>query len=102
MSEAFDPITQANEIGLAIKDDISEKYAKGQLEHGGNFFNKPTIQNIREEVIDLVSYTHVLAIHKSVLATKLQQLRTHLESRKMTDESAIRQVTKLQEIAENL
>lgn len=76
MSEAFDPVEQASGIGKTISKDITLKYAKGQIEHGGNFFEKPTAWNIREEIIDLVSYTHVLLEHRDKLCVALNALYT--------------------------
>jgi ribonuclease BN (tRNA processing enzyme) len=74
MSEEFDPVLQASNIAKTVGREIEIKYAKGQKEHGGNFFAKPTVLNVREEALDLISYTHVLADHQIKLIEHLQRM----------------------------
>lgn len=52
-------ITQAREIASSFSDDLIAKYPVGQIEHGGNLYNKPVLREIREELLDLVAYAHV-------------------------------------------
>ena len=65
---------QADEILVEFSTQNDVKLLAGQAEHGGNFFKKPTVQNIREEVIDLVNYTHVLALHQREMLVDLDNL----------------------------
>lgn len=58
---------QLVKINSAFTGDNIDKFLKGQKEHGGDFFKKPTVNNIREEAIDLVNYVHVLRLHKQEL-----------------------------------
>jgi hypothetical protein len=44
---------------------IGVKYRAGQKEHGGNLWEKPTIKNLSEEIIDLQVYFHTLEDHIS-------------------------------------
>jgi len=61
------PKEQIAEINLDFNDVNHEKFMAGQEEHGGDFFSKPTVDNIGEEVIDLVNYVHVLKRHREEL-----------------------------------
>ena len=53
--------------GLEIGSDFSrsyiEKYAKGQAEHGGKFWRKPTLSYMKEEILDMWAYFHVHQEH---------------------------------------
>jgi hypothetical protein len=40
--------------------DVSKKYRIGQIEHGGNLFDKPNLPMLMEEVQDLVVYAYTL------------------------------------------
>jgi len=69
--EALKQITEINE---RLASENREKFMQGQHEHGGNFFAKPTVRNIREEVLDLVNYSHVLEQHKAKIFMDLTNL----------------------------
>jgi hypothetical protein len=75
------PITPQNQVDI-INDlfsvDNYKKFLDGQHDHGGDFFAKPTVKNIRQEVIDLVNYTHVLAEHRRVLLCELEEFHSML------------------------
>jgi len=55
---------QAEEIGEAAAARIRTKYVLGQLEHGGNLFNKPVLHEAFHEVTDLFTYLYVEARQK--------------------------------------
>lgn len=63
----------ANEA-LAIVEQFEfqfvSKYVAGGREHGGNFNLKPTVKEVRAEVLDLVAYTHSLEEHHQQLIAK--------------------------------
>ena len=69
---------QPQELAKQIADktgkELQTKFLKGQLEHGGDFAKKPTVQNIREEVLDLVNYTYELIEHRTQLLIELEEL----------------------------
>lgn len=75
VSEEQLAVVQANCIAGHATTQLQFKYAKGQKEHGGNFFEKPTVDNIREEVLDLIAYSHVLIEHQNNLVYKIGQLK---------------------------
>lgn len=58
------PEQQVSEINLAQSNANTAKYLSGQKEHGGDFFAKPTVENIHQEVTDLVNYIYVLRKHR--------------------------------------
>jgi hypothetical protein len=75
------PLTPREQLDIINGDfelENNAKFIDGQAEHGGNFFDKPTVQNIRHEVIDLVNYTHVLAGHRRVLLCELEEFHSML------------------------
>jgi hypothetical protein len=98
----FDPVTQAEDIAIAISTDIGDKYAKGQIEHGGNFFEKPTVRNIREEVIDLVSYTHVLELHRNQISDRLFALKSSIVNKTYTNDLLLADVNEIIQLVEKL
>jgi hypothetical protein len=95
----MNPIVQAKEIVNIVSEEIQIKYAKGQKEHGGDFFVKPTVNNIREEVLDLVAYTHVLTKHKQELMNKLYCLQSKVILGKKI---SLEDVAKLMQVVVNL
>ena len=50
-------LERVKERGVALLD---AKYRAGQREHGGNLWQKPMVQNIMEESLDLLVYTLTL------------------------------------------
>jgi len=50
---------QADEIGEAAAARIRTKYVLGQIEHGGNLFDKPVLHEAFHEVTDLFTYLYV-------------------------------------------
>ena len=72
------PRQQLDIINCKFGIENEDKFMAGQVEHGGNFFDKPTVRNIRHEVIDLVNYTHVLAEHRRVLLCELEEFHSML------------------------
>ena len=73
-------LEQAAAIGKLACYQLQTKYAKGQKEHGGNFFKKPTVDNVREEVLDLIAYSHVLIQHRDELANEIVRLKERLQA----------------------
>jgi hypothetical protein len=65
------PEQQIETINSSFNEQNKSKYMAGQAEHGGDFFTKPTIANIREEAVDLINYTHVLTIHRARILNQL-------------------------------
>lgn len=47
-------------IQTAIQLRIAAKYHRGQLEHGGNLWERPALPEIIDELTDLVSYVHCM------------------------------------------
>lgn len=72
--EEQQPHLQIVKINSAFTGDNIDKFLKGQKEHGGNFFEKPSVRCIREEAIDLVNYTHVLELHRIELCNIIDRL----------------------------
>ena len=68
------PEQQISEINFDFSLANEAKFMNGQREHGGDFFAKPTVRNIREEAIDLVNYVHVLELHRTRLLGKIAEL----------------------------
>jgi hypothetical protein len=81
-----DPKKQIVDINKTFAKELTVKYDKGQREHGGNFYAKPTVSNIREEVVDLVAYTHVLEKHKDKVVQDLCELWDKLKEAKCKKE----------------
>lgn len=85
LASLVDPIeqfadAQSLNIGTQALLELKTKYAKGQAEHGGNFYEKPTVDNIREEVLDLIAYSHVLIEHRKDVLKRLDLLETQLRT----------------------
>jgi hypothetical protein len=76
----MDPTQIAKIIADTASIELQEKFNKGQKEHGGDFAAKPTVRNIREEVLDLVNYSHMLTQHRSRILMELEQLSNDLMS----------------------
>lgn len=74
----MDPAVLAKVIAETANIELQDKFSKGQREHGGDFALKPTVRNIREEVLDLVNYTHVLTQHRSEILIKMDELLKEL------------------------
>jgi hypothetical protein len=72
------PQQQVEIINATFEIENTRKYLAGQAEHGGDFFDKPTVHEIYQEVIDLVNYTHVLASHRSRLLRAMEELHSML------------------------
>ena len=70
----MDPKELSKTIADTASIELQEKFDKGQHEHGGDFAAKPTVRNIREEVLDLVNYTHVLTQHRSQILMAIDKL----------------------------
>lgn len=51
------------EITKDFSDAYIEKYKKGQAEHGGQFWRKPTLNFMAEEIMDMWAYYHVHQEH---------------------------------------
>ena len=51
---------QADEIAESSAARIRTKYVRGQLEHGGNLFEKPVLHEAIHEAVDLFTYLYVL------------------------------------------
>jgi len=73
-----EPKQLSKTIADTVSIELQEKFEKGQREHGGDFAVKPTIRNIREEVLDLVNYSHVLVLHRSQILVELDRLISDL------------------------
>ena len=71
----MDPKELAKKIADVTSEELQAKFMKGQEEHGGDFATKPTVKNIREEVLDLIDYTYILEQHKQELHQYLLDLR---------------------------
>jgi hypothetical protein len=49
------------DVKYNILNDLDRKYRQGQIEHGGNLWEKPgMLDNAIEEVIDLAVYLYTL------------------------------------------
>ena len=68
------PIEQVHAINAQFAAENAVKFMAGQEEHGGNFFRKPTVENIRQEAVDLVNYTAILREHKNELIARVEEL----------------------------
>ena len=77
-------MTEPKELSKIIADtasvELQEKFEKGQHEHGGDFAIKPTVKNIREEILDLVNYSHTLVLHRSKIIVSIDKLIEELPS----------------------
>lgn len=93
----YDPKEQAIEIQKLASAQIDTKFAKGQQEHGGNFFTKPTVKNIREEVLDLVAYTHVVELHQKQLLEKVEGIIAFIYSNDCNLADVVSQLEKLKD-----
>ena len=62
--------TEAVSVVQKFAQDFIPKYINGGIEHGGDFFSKPVVNEVRAEVLDLVAYTESL-IRKKI---ELQEL----------------------------
>ena len=69
-----DPKELSKTIADTASIELQEKFNKGQKEHGGDFAEKPTVRNIREEVLDLINYTHSLVMHRRNILIELEKL----------------------------
>ena len=92
---------QEEHLKEVIKDfaePVSKKYRRGQQEHGGNIWQKPTLPLMAEEVIDFWVYFHV---HRKHIEAAKTILLASLKKWQETDIQAIReQVTKAYNILE--
>ncbi len=66
----IEPWKQVEIINDTFGIENTQKYLDGQAEHGGDFFEKPTIKAMREEATDQINYTHVLIRHQAELLIK--------------------------------
>lgn len=74
---------QLAKINSSFNQENIVKFTKGQEEHGGDFFEKSTVDCIREEAIDLVNYVHVLRLHKQELLKLINDFCIEQELRKI-------------------
>jgi len=81
MLENMEPKDLARVIADTSSIEMQAKFIKGQHEHGGDFALKPTVKNIREEVLDLVNYTHILNNHRATALIKLDELMAKIQAR---------------------
>ena len=96
----MDPALLAKHIADTTSQERQAKYMKGQTEHGGDFAVKPTVNNIREESLDLINYTHVLIEHRDRLLTEIDALVYDLPG---MDQYVIKlRLKKIRELARNL
>ena len=93
MAHIDNPADQALDVADLCSEELVHKYARGQKEHGGNFFEKPTIHNIREEVLDLIAYTHVALLHKQELVALLTEIMEDACAKRPVELKLVKAVT---------
>ncbi len=76
----MEPTQLAKVIAGTASIELQDKFIRGQREHGGDFMAKATIRNIREEVLDLINYSHVLIQHRSQVLIELDDLISNISS----------------------
>jgi hypothetical protein len=86
-------MTQAQEQHLLdIKQHFStavdKKYRKGQAEHGGNLWDRNTLDDIGDEAVDLVTYIYVAKERDNKLRLAVHNWR----SGHITNEQAKKQI----------
>jgi hypothetical protein len=74
-----------DELLLEFKYDFSEKYRKGQEEHGGLLSERPTLPDLRHEVLDLVAYTYTLQQQLRMYAALLRMVNRLISEGKMAE-----------------
>jgi len=74
----MDPKVLAEVIADTANVELKDKFIRGQHEHGGDFAVKPTVRNIREEILDLINYSHTLIQHRAWLMHAVDALLTDL------------------------
>ena len=70
----MNPVKLSKKIADETSVELQSKFAKGQKEHGGDFARKPTVDNIRDEVLDLVNYSYGLKLHKKGILDKIDDI----------------------------
>lgn len=60
------------------RDRGLEKWQRGQLEHGGDLYRKPTLDEALDEALDLIPYLfiHRAHVHRAVAQLKAIDLRS--------------------------
>jgi len=71
---------QLDDIVNTFKGQFKSKFMKGQKEHGGYFYEKPMLWNLREECLDMVAYSHVLEIHQEEILHAISMLMLDLKT----------------------
>ena len=69
-AEAMSPDHRAH-LATIVKDlanDVSAKYIKGQIEHGGALWRRPVWKDAWDEILDLCTYMHTLKLQLGVIA----------------------------------
>ena len=70
----MNPVKLSKKIADETSVELQSKFAKGQKEHGGDFARKPTVDNIRDEVLDLVNYSYGLKLHKKEILDYIKRI----------------------------
>lgn len=71
---------QKNDIVDTFKVQFVAKFNKGQKEHGGYFYDKPMLWNLREECLDMIAYSHVLEVHQEEILHAISMLMLDLKT----------------------
>jgi hypothetical protein len=66
-TEPTTPEQHISQISADVITDLTHKYRKGQIEHGGKLHRKPVWEFAWEEVLDLPVYLHVLRHQRAIM-----------------------------------
>jgi hypothetical protein len=75
-----------------LTNDVSAKYVKGQLEHGGALWRRPVWKDAWDEVLDLCTYMHTLKLQLGVIADMALQGAADDSVAAATSREACRQI----------
>lgn len=56
------------------RDRGLEKWERGQLEHGGDLYRKPTLDEAIDEALDLIPYLFIHRAHKQRAVAHLREI----------------------------
>ena len=89
------PQDHINDILYYLDIDARQKYNAGQTEHGGKLWNKPIMDYLGEEIIDLVIYWYTFKEQWKILKRMVLKLEDDMIARPETPPVLVRQMEEI-------
>lgn len=82
-----------NMIKIRSGNELDSKYREGQEEHGGNLWEKPMAHQIREETLDLITYSHVLQDQHHQICEMVEEWLAHPDRAEICSKAILKYVS---------